>query len=634
MSRLVIEHLNAECLVPHQHPQPERVRILLDDALGGLQAVLAAAAARFLPIQSNAVWCIRRLDLDLALDVSRFDAHQLDELLGQRLAASIATLLRQPPDGQNVLFFADRAHYVAQFVVDCATGRAWQRWYYRPFQGLSALSTSQAIRQAIVREADEAIIPAIVGCLHDGGHTETVLRVLTEADAQAIYQAARRAAGGHTSGLVSQGDVLQLVRLWTHANVQPREGYASAKNRWRVWAAWRGQQSAQPPSPAQEAAWHALAGQWLPFLDLVAGIADTESLLADVAGGRFTEIVRRARQPIYAMEYLPSIQSVAAGNPRWLRQVVSALAPLRRSEATTQPEVTRTLATLCSSLFLLLPTITALRLPDLLERHAPSTDAAQIWRVWLALKCLGGSRLAMHRADPALVVGLGLDSPPDEAVWSAVAAATTPAVCDALADGLLHLLQSQERIRGEYIAVSVFPSSKKAQGFPDEPLHVIHDMQAGYWLAVTAEPPTHALGRLSGVLAHDPICVWPVGESPPPDYPTAHIFAHHHQPAAAALTYYGLSGLPPHVDHTFSLLADAVMRTFARRLMEFAWSSPLHLYQNFLAGTGQLHVTPTAIHVSLPQTPLFSVIMMAGMHRDEYRLPWHSTELTVRILPP
>jgi hypothetical protein len=633
MSRLVIDRLNAECLVSHQHPQPERVRFLLDGALGGLQAALASAVARILPIQSNGVWCIRRLDLDLALDVGRFEAHQLDELLGQRLAAYIATILRQPPDGQNVLFFADRAHYVAQFVVDCAAGRAWQRWYYRAFQGLAALSTSQAIRQAIVRETDDGIIPAIVGCLQAGGNTETVLRVLTETDTQAIYAAAQRASGDTAAGPVSQGNVLQLVRLWTQANVQPREGYASAKNRWRIWAAWRGHQPAPPP-PAQEAAWHALLGQWLPFLDLVAGAADTDALLADAAEGRFTEIVRQARQPAYALEYLLSIQAVAAGNPRWLRQVISALAPLHRPEAVSTPGAAPTLATLCSGLFLLLPTIAALHLPELLDRHAPSADTAQIWRMWLALKCLGGSRLALHRADPALVVGLGLDSPREADVWSAAVAATTPALCSALAEGLLHLLQSQERIRGEYVAVSAVPGQETDRGLPDEPLHVIHDMQAGYWLAVTTEPSAHALERLAAVLAHDPVCVWPVDEAPPPDYPTARAFAHQHQPAAAALAYYGLPDLPPHIDHTFSLLADAVMRTFARRLMGFAWSSPAHLYQNFLVGTGQLHVTPTAIHVSLPQPPLFSVTMMAGMHRDEYRLPWATAERVVRILPP
>ncbi|HSF43579.1 MAG TPA: hypothetical protein VLT87_27545 [Thermoanaerobaculia bacterium] len=82
------------------------------------------------------------------------------------------------------------------------------------------------------------------------------------------------------------------------------------------------------------------------------------------------------------------------------------------------------------------------------------------------------------------------------------------------------------------------------------------------------------------------------------------------------------SALSPDLDHATALVANAVLRHFAGRLMGFGRSSAEHLVVSFLAGPGEVHARPLGYRVVLPRMPLAVVARMAGAHGLSCEIPW------------
>ena len=79
------------------------------------------------------------------------------------------------------------------------------------------------------------------------------------------------------------------------------------------------------------------------------------------------------------------------------------------------------------------------------------------------------------------------------------------------------------------------------------------------------------------------------------------------------------------------MLAQGILRTFARHLLGFAWSSPAYIYDNFLIGDSQITLTADEIRVQLPPSPLHTVLRLTGWHDTRYAVPWlpdHTIHLT------
>ena len=91
------------------------------------------------------------------------------------------------------------------------------------------------------------------------------------------------------------------------------------------------------------------------------------------------------------------------------------------------------------------------------------------------------------------------------------------------------------------------------------------------------------------------------------------------QLTSADEAYYSLADLWPEarllhdLDAGSSLIANSIIRHFARRLIGFHSSSPEHLYQNFLTGTGALVVSADRLEVRLPRSPLAIVLHLSGV---------------------
>jgi hypothetical protein len=75
-------------------------------------------------------------------------------------------------------------------------------------------------------------------------------------------------------------------------------------------------------------------------------------------------------------------------------------------------------------------------------------------------------------------------------------------------------------------------------------------------------------------------------------------------------------------DLALSLIANAMLRSFAWRLPGFAWSSAEYLYMNFLDVTATIEPEGEHWSVRLTRPPLHVVMTMTGAASDSYRVSW------------
>src|SRR6266853_515531 len=165
-STLNIRRLNATYLVSREMPEPDAVRHRLDGVVQNrLAADCSQILARALARDDSSLWLIRSLEIDLALDVSTLADDLIARALASQMVKGIAQIMAGGANGETVLFFPNRAAFLAQFILDMIDGQAWDKWYYRSFDGLRTLSNSALIREVLIREPQ---------------HTETVLLLITE----------------------------------------------------------------------------------------------------------------------------------------------------------------------------------------------------------------------------------------------------------------------------------------------------------------------------------------------------------------------------------------------------------------------------------------------------------------------
>jgi hypothetical protein len=503
-----------------------------------------------------------------------------------------------PPDGENVRYFPSRAAFAAQFIRDLMDGNAGDRWEYQAFAGLRSLMLPQAIREAIIRD-DAATARAVIGILQQVGRWPAVLSLLTERDAEQIWLTC---TGDLTTGTVQSTEIEWLVAHWAEAGEKPLV-WSNGKTLLRLWAARFGPNHAERPAIQANAA--ASIEAWLAFLDFVEA-APAALDFNRLAAGDFAGIPSQTRERTTATWL--GIVRAAAGNGLWLEQVTRAVIALPKSgPAQATPN---TFASSCAGLFLLLPVMIDLKLPQLLTEHAPSPDMMRCWLATIALQCLGGSHATRNSSDPAFLLALGMDEPPDFE-------ATPPP--KTLLTAFREWLRSARYISGTHLALSEINGGA-----------VIHDMRLDYWLAVTPNADT-TLDQLARTLepAHQ---IWRPGDPAHAGEPGA-TFARFYRSPQADVDYLRLPGVSDEVNRALMPLAQAVLRNFARRLMGFGWSSPAYLHRNIFGSIGQVTHHAGRIDVALSEVPLSPMLRLTGLHRDEYPYPWDDS-LRVRLLLP
>ncbi len=600
MSSLTIARHRATYFAPAALPAGV-LRQQLDRVMAQeLPAALARQIEPYALDSEPGVWLIRKLDVETSLlDVGVADPSVLGRAWAQQAGHSLRQLLRRGSDGQNVLYFAGRAAYLTQFLTDLLAGSAWSRWYYQPFAHLRSLPLNAAVRQLLLQEEADAEVVLVnmasaqrldplLAALGSGGCAR--LLTLCHQGVISVQVAAPQAAHpetGPTIGLAATID--QLLPLWHAAGPPSQPPFITARNQLRLWLAWR---AAHP------------------------GVQPTRTL------------VQAIDQLLHLAGRLHSGGQVKVTSG-WPGRAAAVIGPQSAGASQRAAAADSVYVTPYGALFLLLPSLVDLDLPNALAATSRDPVTQAIWRTWLVAKCLGRARWEPACQSELVWQIMGLDTPPTAAQLTAAAQAATPAVCTEWRQALIATLQRQGRLSRRAVSVE----EVTAHGYP-APVWLVRDMLADYWLWAGTEEPSAAL--LAALVAGERASVWvrrggaDAAQDAAPDDSQWSSFLRQSKPAAALLDYLTVYPvLPPALDLALTLAAAAVLRSFARRLMGFGWSGFDHLYRNFLAGESRVLITLNAVQVDLPLSPLHSILRMGGVNGSQYTLPWLGERVVV-----
>jgi hypothetical protein len=151
---------------------------------GALESKLAAELAGYGDGREEGT----RIFIDqLVVDGDIGGAWDIDRMV-RVIASRIALTLERRIEEGDGLRFRDRVEFLAAFVVALAAGTAWGRWCFEEFDGLKAMSASNAIRSLVLIEEDRAV--AAFARLTPGTCRQ-VVDALTPADAARVLACVR-----------------------------------------------------------------------------------------------------------------------------------------------------------------------------------------------------------------------------------------------------------------------------------------------------------------------------------------------------------------------------------------------------------------------------------------------------------
>ena len=151
------------------------------------------------------IWVIDEVRLDLLVDIRSAAAPDIAHFWGKRIASAVARVMASGPDGVQVLRFAHRAAYLAHFLRNLAEDRAWDKWYFAEFATLRSLPRHAAIREALLREPQEA--EAALCELNRTGTLNRVVAQLSRLDQERIVECCANGAA------YSEDSLKALLRL-------------------------------------------------------------------------------------------------------------------------------------------------------------------------------------------------------------------------------------------------------------------------------------------------------------------------------------------------------------------------------------------------------------------------------------
>jgi hypothetical protein len=632
-------------LVRRGHPDPERVRRQLHDALStrladALASVFAATGAP----HDDSVWRIRKLTLDLTVD-ARWDALLLARAWASRLVMAVRRAMQGGGDGVVVMRWESPAAYLAGFVREAADGTAGSRWWFETFSGLRLLPRSAQIRTALVRDAP---LGAAALVLLPAADVALVVAQLSTSDARRVLDAI--ASGPDVSDL----DPATTALLEAHRKLDTSPSRADTE-RW-----------------ALRLVVEALRIRPRMATVTLAGIARAMARLSQIAAGQPARmaVVRRL---------------LADGNAAGLRLVLGdgdaeRLAPLARAgrpvveaisdrltenvvpgaPAGREPEGETTWMPIAAPL-ILTPFIAKLPLDHATrgwpgigggdEPPARSASPASLVRLFALAAACGGERGARVVADPTarMLAGVG-DAVSIEQMREWLGKLGVDHAAD--------LEQTVGDWRARSGTTSDGPWLLADAGSGDEPETaarlVLMDCARGYWIGLHKVNEVRSGG--SPALQH-----W-LGSPPPANGPrrlivltddvariasemTSGVDVHlatglapgdrASDPIAATLAgcdrlagelgWLALPdslGVPQPVELALAVVAQGLLRDLAGRLPGFARASLPHLWINFLAIGAQLEHTPQRLVARLGRPPLAMVLAMSGIIRATYSLPW------------
>jgi hypothetical protein len=354
------DHLAASLLKARLH----------DLACDQLAQALGAAFEPYVKADDPSVWLIRRLDVDVGLNVRSSD----DEVVGRwarQLSHSLSSKL--DPEDPDVVRFDDRASYLARYIVERAAGTADDRWYFRISRGLRMLPASAAIRTALTDDPADGL--RALGMLGNRDLMR-VVSTLSEADGGRVLEVVAATGNG-------DADRERLVDAWV-ASSAATAGNAAGSALTAFVAYSRASEG------GLDAARSCLALAALARRSRELAPSVREDLLGFFANGDYSSLVRR--EGVASAEKLASLLG-------WPADALRRVAVVASSDHDPDAEWRHTPF---GGVFLLLPRIAELPLPD--EFGDPA-----LLRLWLVVKCFGTERAIPLFCDPLVRELLGVD---------------------------------------------------------------------------------------------------------------------------------------------------------------------------------------------------------------------------------
>ena len=628
--RLHIHRLNAHYLLPADHPHPERLKARLDelarDALPSALARLVEPWAREKP----GLCFIRQLTLPLAVNAA-WEAEQVaSQWAGQitrRLVMAFTTA------GEDMVYFPDRAAYLARFLVDLAEGTAWGRWYYRTFEGLRALPTSTAIRTAL-SETPEDGLNALLSM--DSRQAARVIDSMSQADAFRALQAMQRLGNG-------KDEAASLVALWQAWDTTLSHAQAGAAS--EAQAAFKlflGTARARPELAGASLVRCALALLRLARLLNQGSRQGRQKLLHALQNGDKAALFLEAGTGDASV-----LQPLLVATSEWLATVGGRLTEHQQLDFYPDTTPGQLRGTLLGGLFLLLPFLDEFPVEQATAGW-PSLDGlppARLMRLLLSMKCLGREHAWAALHDPLLRDLLGI--PPE----------VTPRrlkrwqfhLPPARLDSLLALNQDWHVQTGALSSRLRLLISLSRRGHR---LGLVASLPRGTWLFAAPyrqnQPEIYLEKARPYLLSDEPSLIMAhstfstIAQETLPGIQVSALSqaaiaqTAQEEPAVAELAarivqlpqdldYLSLPPAlrgPPRLDLALSVVAQGILRAFAWRLPGFAHSSLPYLFTNFLDFPASLEEEPARRIVRLGRPPLNLILNVTGLARRAYRLSW------------
>jgi hypothetical protein len=599
--RIVINRWNVVYRVPEGAPFDHADRHRLDELLrSSIAEAFARSVECSIELSDPSVWRIRSLAIELTHEPSQTNNETERQTWATHLAGQVLGEMNES-DSSRVLRFPTRAHYLAHFLIDLFRGRAWDRWYFEDFDSLRPLSTSRAICEALLRDEKE-LAAALLNVLAAHG-LHDILDALTVTDAHRLFDSWLSSASDFSS--ITQAIwVERLLETWSQT---PCRMLGDNLYRDGLW-------------------WLVITASRYPGCELQREPVHTTSLLLEIRSfflalpslwhrGRLLQLISEGRlqqagelalnQHLSSQTAIAALSELMGGDLDW---GLNAISILTGDQESIHYDVSAGLShdgasylSYLAGVFRLGPSFLATSTTEILAAGG-QPELLPLLIHLVAAKCLGSVRADASLYDVAVRLFSDLASDSFAASFEEAISSGSIAALDhqAIQRTLVSELLSTGHTDPARWAIVMSSSAS-----------VLIDLGTRAWLEIVPSvTPSFASLALY------------------PNLQPSKIDEASFSGRASCLDLEFLSladalpELPPELDLTLSLVARCILDHFARRLMGFHLSSPEHLYQNFLSGSGTLRNAATRIDVTLAPPPLAIVLRLAGIDVESYTPTW------------
>lgn len=394
-NRLSIGRINCQCLIPKEHPLPAALRDRVGAAMRGpVAGQVGRMVEAVVGPHSPAVWLIRRLDVALAVDAGSAAEDELARVISAHITQKLAQKMAGGDDGEDVLYFPNRAAYLAYFLNDLANGDAWDKWHYAEFDGLRLLPASSAIAETFLREPDQA--ESVLRVLAEQNRLERVLGAMSENAAARVLAALAEDIAPAPDEARAQLDL--LVNRWNEIRLPTFA--PTPKNGLRVLARMPSSRFSSFVLMAFLAFAHAAQQENGPLELLDWTLSEDEEMPARPA---------QPRPRAALLTTAKAIRQMAKLSANELRELAQTVAPRNAKQTDETKAGAESFVSAFCGVFLLLPafqTCGAHLLAQRAAQNAPDPEeASAALRLLMLLKCMGGADAALR--DPALLLAAG-----------------------------------------------------------------------------------------------------------------------------------------------------------------------------------------------------------------------------------